>query len=417
MPRKTTAIADGDIAKAAYWRAAMPELSLEKLAVELNLKSSVTLKKRLDEAINRKWIANDWVFKGTLGRLSEILPEMEDKRLHAKITQLCGTANLPRLTVVPAWPPERNASSLTNEAIDEINMRLVAHAAAKIFIERIPDMKVIGLSYGRTLQKMVDALEHFSTDVQNVLKNNTSDISRIIVTICGSLSFPFDDKRHSNWLECSASYLTNRLARILGTDKCQRRFLETPAYVPPAFLRLFSNDKTIKSKLDTIAKKLSPGDELQIARAFVEAIPIYHDIFVNGQESAVEKLDTVITSVGDLETGFGSLEKGEAAPPLLGDEEKEKLLKEAVGDIAGRYLTKNGETGKVNSTISKVNDRIFGLTLEDLEKIAQREPGVIVIASSQKKARVIAALLNHQKTAKVISELVISGDIAKELAK
>ena len=86
-----------------------------------------------------------------------------------------------------------------------------------------------------------------------------------------------------------------------------------------------------------------------------------------------------------------------------------------MGDIAGRYLTRDGETGEPGSFIAKVNSRIFGLTLEDLEQIAQRKPGVIVIASSRAKAPVIDALLNHQKKARVISELIISGDIAKAL--
>ncbi len=420
MPIKTTEKEERDIIEAAYWRAAMPELSLDQLADALGL-NRLTLKNRLGKAIERKWVANDWVYKGTLGRLQEILPATTDKQNQQKIKEKYGEDNLPRLTIVPAWPPERIANNFTYQEIDDINMRLVAHAAAKVFIDRLPDMKVIGLSYGRSLQKMEDALEHYSTDVQNALKK-TPNVKRIIVTICGSLSFPFDDERHSLWLECSASYLTNRLARILGTDMCKRRFLETPIYVPPEFLKQFSKEKTTKSKLDEIGKKLSPGEVLQIARYFVEAIPNYRDIFVKGQESEIEQLDTVITSVGDLETGFGSLTKGKAAPPLLGEDENIALCNEAVGDIAGRYVTKDGETGKPGSTIAKVNERIFGLTLKDFERIAERaadnkKPGVIVIASSRRKARVISALLNHHKVTKIISELVISGDLAEELVK
>lgn len=428
MPRKSTAMEESDIAKAAYWRAAMPEISLEELATELGVKSRLTLEKRLVEAKERGLIANDWVFKGTLGRLLEILPETMDKSLQEAITHLCGEENLPKLTVVPAWPPERSAYNSEYQDIDDINMRLVAHAAAKVFIERLPDMEVIGLSYGRTLQKMEDALEHFSTDVQNVLKKNTSDIKRTIVTICGSLSFPFNDERHSKWLECSASYLTNRLARILGTDMCERRFLETPVYVPPAFLDEFSKKKTTEPELEGIHQKLTEEEALKVAKAFVKAIPTYRDVFVEGsvpsQKKAIEELDTVITSVGDLGTGFGSIPKIEEAPllPLLRPGEFKDLLKEAVGDITGCYVTEDGTAGKPGSTIAKVNSRIFGVTLKDLEKIAQRaanenKPGVIVIASSCRKARIIRALLNHQKMTKIISHLIISGDLAKELLK
>ncbi len=417
MPYKSTESTECDIAIAAYWRAAMPELTLKELAKKINL-NHLTLKKRLDEATHRKWLAKDWVFKGSPGRLWEILPETTEKNLQQAMTIRYGEQNLPKLTVVPTWPPKGTAYSLSDQEIDVIGMRMVAHAAAKVFIERLPDMKVLGLSYGRTLKNFVDTLEHFSTDVKNALKN-TSVGKRIIVTICGSLSFPFDDKRHSDWLECSASYLTNHLARILGTDMCERRFLETPVYIPPTFLEQFSKKNVSKSKNGESWKTLSEKDALQIAKAFVEAIPIYHDIFIKEKEREIEKLDTVITSVGDLDTGFGS---PRGAAPLLLKDETAALCDEAVGDIAGRYVTKLGETGMPGSTIAKVNDRIFGVTLKDLERIAKRaadekKPGVIIIASSRRKAPVISAILNRHKVTKIVSELIISGDLAEELVK
>ena len=84
-----------------------------------------------------------------------------------------------------------------------------------------------------------------------------------------------------------------------------------------------------------------------------------------------------------------------------------------------RTGSSEGDAGSPGSTVAKVNERIFGLTLEDLERTVQRaeengKPGVIVIASSKKKARVIRALINRPK--KVISELIVSGDLAEELA-
>ncbi len=298
---------------------------------------------------------------------------------------------------------------------------MVAHAAANIFLKRLSKMKIVGLSYGRTLRAMVDIIEHLSLSVKRALEEHTSKEELIIVTIFGSLSFSFDDPRHGDWLEYSASHLTNRLARILGTDICKRQFLETPVYAPLTFLDPFAKKKTSKTNLSEISKKLSEKDALQIAKAFVEAIPTYHDVFGKGQESMIEKLDTVITSVGDLDTGFGSLPRGEAAP-FLRREEIEALRDEdeAVGDIAGCYVTKDGTTGKPGSTIAKVNERLFGLKIANLEKIVSRaeendSPGVIVIASSRRKARVISALLKRPD--KVISELIISGDLAEELVK
>jgi DNA-binding transcriptional regulator LsrR (DeoR family) len=389
--------------------------------------SRTTLDRRIDRAREKGLIANDWIFKAAPKQLFEVLAEMEDADLKRHLTEKYGQMNLPELTIVPSWPAEfaniktgKKGTEVIDD-IDETNMRLVAHTAAKVFIKRLPRMEQIGLSYGRTLYRMTDVLEYFSTSVRSALPEDDPNAERAIVTIFGSLSFSFDDERHGEWLENSASHLTNRLAGILGTNMYERRFLESPVYVPPAFLDLFNKKTTGSTEISEISKKVSEAEALQIAKAFVEAIPTYHDVFGRGEKSAINKLDTVITSVGDLDTGFGSVPE-DAPAPLLREGEREKLCDEAVGDIAGRYVTKDGTTGEPGSTIAKVNNRIFGLTIEDLEEIAQRaaeekKPGVIVIASSKKKARVISALLNRQKQKKVISELIISGDLAEALLK
>lgn len=423
MARKDSDQKDHDIALAAYWRVARPDLGLSELSKMIGVNRN-TLVRRLDDARDREWIAGDWIFKQMPDQLWAVLAQATHGHLQEEMMRHYGERNLPELVVVPAWPPNiaTARSPIVEGKIDEINMRMVAHRAAQIFMERLPQMTVIGMSYGRTLREMVDMLEHYSTAARSTAGNapdtrDISDIRRRIVTIIGSLSFVFSDPRHSEWLECSASHLANRLARILGIREWQRFFLETPVYVPPAFLDQFSTKESTEADLKEITQKVNETEALRIAKAFVKAIPTYRDVFVKGKDSAIEQLDTVITSVGDLDTGFGSLPEREAAP-LLRKGEFEVLRKEAVGDIAGRYVTADGTTGKPGSTIANVNDRIFGLTIEDLERIADRAatngtPGVIVIASSKKKARVISALLKRPN--KVISVLIISGDLAEEL--
>jgi len=424
MPAKDPSKEELEIAQAAYWRVAKPLLTIPRLA-ELMDVSRTTLDRRIDRAKKKGLIANDWIFKAVPKKLFEVLAEMEDADLKRRLTEKYGKVNLPELTIVPSWPVEFaniESGKPGTEDIDDTNMRLVAHIAAKVFIERLPRMRVIGLSYGRTLYRMTDVLEYFTTKVRSKLREDDPDAKRTIVTIFGALSFTFEDKRHGGWLENSAPHLVNRLAGILGIKMCKRQFLESPVYVPPAFLDLFNKKKTGStepSEMSEICEKLREDEALKIVKAFVEAIPTYRDVFVKEKESSINKLDTVITSVGDLDTGFGSLPEDEPAP-LLREGEREKLRDEAVGDIAGRYVTKDGTTGEPGSTIDKVNNRIFGLTIEDLETIAQRaaeeeRPGVIVIASSEKKAPVISALLNRQRRKKVISELIISGDLAKKL--
>ena len=419
MPAKNPEQEARDIALAAYWRVAKPELSADALAKLIGTGRS-TLDRRLAKAEEQGLIAQDWIFKQMPGRLWEELAKTTDKDFIDRMERKYGEEKIPELHVVPTWPPRGPSLNFTDADIAHTNMQMVAHRAAQVFLNRLDDMKVIGLCYGRTLRTMVDILEHFSAVVKKVLEKGSADTERTIVTLFGSLSFHFNDKRHSEWLEYSASHLTNRLARIIGTNICKRRFLETPVYVPPAFLDLFTGKGSIETELGKISKKISEAEALQIAKAFVRPIPTYHDAFVGDQSdrSAIEELDTIITSVGDLGTGFGSVPKDEVAP-LLRPGELAALHEEAVGDIAGRYVTEEGDAGSPGSTVAKVNERIFGLTLEDLERTVQRaeengKPGVIVIASSKKKARVIRALINRPK--KVISELIVSGDLAEELA-
>lgn len=415
MPRKDPKNEALDIAKAAYWRVARPDLPINHLAAMLGV-ARTTLEKRIEAAREREWIRDDWIFTNLPGELWEVLSKTIDTNLQERIIRLYGKRNLPELTVVPAWPPKMAGAPDTEVDADQVNMGMVAHAAAWVFLNRLRQMRFIGLSYGRTLRKMIDVLEHFGPAVRGELTKKSEDGKLEIITVFGSLSFRFSDKRHGEWLEHSASHLTNRLARILGTDMCHRRFLETPVYVPPAFLDLFTGKETGKGRPGGVSKGLSEEKALQIAKAFIEALPTYQDTFV-GSESAIERLDTVITSVGDLETGCVS-PAGGLEIPFLRKEEGEAFRKEAVGDITGCYVTRDGHTGEPGTTIAKVNGRIFGPTIEDLERIAARAasnetPGVIVAASGRKKARVISALLSRQK--KVISELVISGDLAEEL--
>lgn len=412
MPKKDTEKKDRDIIVAAYWRVAKPGLPSERLARLLGVSRS-TFERRVEVAKEKGLVAEDWIFKDMPSLLPEVLSRQVDADLREKILHKFGSLNISKLTVVPSWPPHRTSSRPPEAEIAVTNMQMVARAAAGIFRKRLKDMKVVGLSYGRSLKAMIDILEHFGPTLSSASQEDTSKSKRTIVTVVGSLSFHFDDPRHGDWLDNSASHLTNRLARILGANMCERRFLETPVYVPRTFLDQFSKKKT-KSKRGEITGILDEDDALQVVKMFVEAIPTYRDVFAKG--SAIEKLDTVITSVGDLDTGFGAVPEAKLAP-FLTEAEFNALRDEAVGDIAGFYLNKFGTTGAKDSIITKANDRIFGLKIQDLEKIAQRAekngtPGVIVIASSRSKARVIEALIRYTN---VISELVISGDLAEEL--
>jgi len=73
---------------------------------------------------------------------------------------------------------------------------------------------------------------------------------------------------------------------------------------------------------------------------------------------------------------------------LLSEMEVQELIKKAtIGDIALRYINKNGEHVK-----TQIDDKIIGLTFEELKQI----PCVIAVAGGEQKINVIrAGLLSH----------------------
>ena len=80
MPLKAEEQQEREIAEAAYWRVAKPDLSVAELAEELGL-NRTTLDRRISAAKEKEWIANDWIFKGPSEHLWQVLSRTTHKAL------------------------------------------------------------------------------------------------------------------------------------------------------------------------------------------------------------------------------------------------------------------------------------------------------------------------------------------------
>ena len=251
--------------------------------------------------------------------------------------------------------------------------------------------------WGRTLRSIVDSLERW------VVPDPDREVE--FIPLFGELPVKRSSKLYEEAYRCSATTLAADLEEIFKGRVTRFRSLSIPACAPTHFLREFGDQ-----------------DGLDIVRGFIESVPNYREIFID--DPLVEKLDTIISSVGDLEHGWlGWLESEEPIGPILNDEERRQLLITGViGELAGRYVTKDKVDGfPPSSTIFKVNSRVFGPTPAHFREIARkgREDknnvigGVILVAAEPRKAETVHSVVINN----CVTDLIISKGVADELKK
>jgi len=213
--------------------------------------------------------------------------------------------------------------SQPGEGADGIGRALGA-AAARYLARSVDEKTIIGVSWGRTLHYMAEALAPQQLPEAQV------------VQIIGGLGQP-DAEVH-------ATELCRRMARSLG---CRLALLPVPGIVPDQRTRqvLLSN--------------------VHVQRAV--------DTF--------ERLDIAFVGVGAPTPNSVVLQDGS----IITQSELDCLLeKGAVGDIALRFFDSNGRGLTAN-----INDRIIGITLEQLKRI-RRVVGVS--GGPEKSAALLGAL-------------------------
>jgi DNA-binding transcriptional regulator LsrR (DeoR family) len=231
------------------------------------------------------------------------------------------------------------------------------------------------------------------------------------VPILGDLLLERAAPLYSENHRCHATNLAAQLADFFGQTR-SRILLHAPAYIPEGF-----------------QPKTEHAERVRTARAFIEAIPAYRLVFGERRDGLIDRVDTLVTSVGGPLV-LDPEDQGWLRPTVTNADERASLQSAGVvGDLCGRFVTKTQVTNfPADSAITAANDRCFGPQIEHFRECATRardtaasrnseDPspglGVMVVAAGAEKAEVVFSVCFN----KLVNELVVDSDLAAALLK
>ncbi len=313
---------------------------------------------------------------------------------------------------------------------DDFDLALVPFgtSAAATISRLLEPCECVGISWGRTMRVVVDALIGRS---QSRLAGN----SKMIFPLWGEAWGPeADDSRSRIFLYrhlLSASVLARDLANYVDPSKLNPRFsLESvPTALPtPSDWMLSHRQAKNKKQKDATAERFSQEDIDSLGKYFRDAgISSWSEIFGRGsfaaEESAgpdalVSRADMMILALGTKKLP-GRFLNQEYLNHILGDEQRERLLRLVCGDIGGVLLEENPKTisSKDQDFLSQIRASWTGVRAVDLKECVVRAasmhtPGVVACGLSRPGAGEVALEVVRHGLA---SQLVVDELLALEL--
>jgi len=217
-------------------------------------------------------------------------------------------------------------------------------AAADYFVRAVTDPSIIGISWGTTLRAMADSIPNMDYRKSELIQ------------VLGGLGLPES--------EAHATYILRRMVAQIGS---KLHLLNLPGIL----------------------------DHASVKQA------VLSESYVKEVYALFKKLDVVFLGLGAPTPESVIMRDG----TILTEEELKMLLeKGAVGDIALRFLDKDG-----NIVQSEINDRVIGISLEELKNTKQ----VIGLAGGPGKVGIIRAALrgkfiNHLITDHLTGEKLLN---------
>ncbi len=212
----------------------------------------------------------------------------------------------------------------TKSTSDQSIKRALGEASAQILLKEIKKNTLIGVSWGTTLQEISASLHPLgSTKVK-------------VIPLIGGLG------------QIAVEAHANEIARSITENLHGEWF---PLYAPAFF------------KNPSLREEMEKNPEIQ---------RVLH---------LSRKAEIALVGIGAVDSSSILV----SAKYLSAEEMKELKLKNAVGDILGRFFDKDGKP----LNIAEIDQRILGLTLEDLSKVAT----VIAVAGGEEKVTAIKGAL------------------------
>ncbi|HEY1378982.1 MAG TPA: sugar-binding domain-containing protein [Gemmataceae bacterium] len=265
----------------------------------------------------------------------------------------------------------------------DVRLLRFGRLAAARLQELVPRMGLVGVTWGKTIARVVDGLR-----LLNPHAPPSPRPLRFIPLTGEPLTYPDP--------ETSSSTLAHRLGEIFNPGlHALHSLAAVPAFIPAKFPR--KSQATIRDFIAEIA-----GYRTIFERADADGRP---------QEPLVDRLDTIITGVGTVSPGVSGrlLDDRVVAEGVT----KEQLQERAVGDIGGVFLPRHARDRVVNG----INERWTGVRLEHILRCAtaaahdHSRAGVVVLAIGAAKAQITLASIR----AGLITELILDHDLARAL--
>jgi DNA-binding transcriptional regulator LsrR (DeoR family) len=270
--------------------------------------------------------------------------------------------------------------------------------AVGILTTLLGEAGTVGVTWGRTISRVVDALHARVADMP--VRDKAGKVT--FVPLCGEPLADGDPVSHSS------SVLAMRLTEIFNAGNAAT---SAPSIAGvPAFIPL----KVGKLKEETTIRHLI---SLVRGHARVFGIP---DGPRGEVPPLVENLDAILTSVGRVDPDRRGIFLKERSQ--IGDISEAQMMRSVAGDMGGVIIPNPRIDADDERRITEMNDNWTGVRAEHLRKCAdaahgagfnRKRPGVILLALGAHRLKVVLRCIELG----LVNELVIDKELADELGK
>lgn len=257
--------------------------------------------------------------------------------------------------------------------------------AVRAVWELLTPADVIGITWGRTLSKLLEAARKTRLPARYSGKKQPT-----IIPLCG-------ESLGANWpSNLSSSALTQEFGEVLttGSGNGYLALSMIPVFLP--------------------GPKAFPDDEVKAVKKLLQYSPAYAKIFGPGgrnERPLVDRLDIVITSISQEDRAFGVDDPDYTWKTLKLREFGDMVI----GDLAGIPLPRPDTSPK---TLNALQERWTGLQEDHLRACAQRASaadnapaGVIVVGAGRERAACIIEAVRRG----LVNHVVVDEDLGRTL--
>ncbi len=298
------------------------------------------------------------------------------RKLRERLNRIADKKNVACIRHIRAF---FSGSTNTTETDWDLRLEKFGRAAGSYVSQLIPNMNVVGITWGRTLACLAAGIRDHS------LHPRPAENPVRFVSLCGeSLDEPMTD--------LSSSTLAMKFNDIVNGARGHPVYLgPVPAFVPARFT----------------------PDEANVIRKFIGELTGYDKVFGDADPLA-NRLDCLITTIGYVseETQGRLLDDRLKAEGI----DKTRLSQLVIGDVGGVLIPQPDLLPEDRKLVDEMNSRWTGVQRKHLEQCAQaaervsaKATGVLALAVGKAKAAVVIEAIG------LISHLLIDDELAEEL--